>query len=108
MSAKSISSQLRYYQGRAFHQQRDITHRRAGLGVLHVQTWVYRGAPGIDGNEWPARYSWTSRPVWVPWGRTDAQLFAIFCDLSIPDRSPLLNEVEAERHARMYGAHRTA
>lgn len=59
----AVSATDRYYQGRLYHQQRDIPHRHAGPDVLCTQTWVYQGAPGKSGNEWPARYTCSFRPI---------------------------------------------
>lgn len=63
MSATGISVTARYFMGRLWHQQRDVTRRRADPDMLCTQTWVYQGAPDKSGNEWPARYTCSFRPI---------------------------------------------
>jgi hypothetical protein len=104
MSAKALPDRITHYQGRTYHQQRDLTRRPRGRPLLHTQTWIYRGAPDAGGTEWPESYSHTARPVPSVAGMTDAQLFTIFCDLNVPTGSPLLAAVEDERFRRLYAA----
>src|SRR6516164_10711448 len=61
MSTTALPDQVRWFQGRLWHQQRDLVRRRSGRPQLRVQTWVYRG-DGDGFAEWPAFYSYESRP----------------------------------------------
>ena len=99
MSTTALPDQVRWFQGRLWHQQRDLVRRRSGRPQLRVQTWVYRG-DGDGFAEWPAFYSYESRPVPSVAGLTDAQLFDLFCDLRFGDDHPVIKAVEGERNRR--------